>query len=107
MNASAGLRKDHAATAIARLEKLMRDPRSHITLDNRIFLFGVDMTERRREIWERDKRRCVLCGDLVSWDQFHLDHHPVSRGQGGDDSLKNLRTLDQKCHLQGPNSKHA
>lgn len=87
------------------------DLRSFRATDGREFLFGVDKTRRRRQIYERDNHRCTKCGELVSFDQMHWDHDESrsARGHrpGGDDSLANGLTKCQNCHIQSPTSKHA
>lgn len=85
----------------------MVDRDSYITFTGKVFLHGDDLSRRRREVWERDQRRCVRCGELVSFDGFEMDHFPLKRSDGGDDSLDNLRTLcGTPCH-RGPVGVHA
>lgn len=81
------------------------DPRSYVRPDGAEFLFGEDLTRRRRECWEKYKRRCACCAKYVTFDQFEM-HHRKTRGRGGDDSLGNLQVLCADCH-RGPNGKHA
>lgn len=77
----------------------MIDRDSYVTFSGKFFLAGDDMTQRRREVWERDERRCVLCGALVSFERFEMDHFPSKRSDGGDDKMENLRTLcGTPCH---------
>ena len=53
----------------------------------------------RRQVFERDSRRCVDCGKLETWENFHL-HHKKARSLGGDWSLENLATLCAECHAK-------
>lgn len=53
--------------------------------------------ELRKEVWNRDKGKCVRCGASVTLKKAHIDHiEPLSRG--GSNSLENLRTLCRTCH---------
>jgi len=66
------------------------------------FLAGADMVLRRREIYERDKGRCMLivsprCQGFANWNDGEMDHI-VSRGKGGSDDAKNLRWTCKPCH---------
>lgn len=82
------------------------DPRSYVRLDGAQFIFGRDMTNRRREVWERDGRKCVYCETPVvfEWDwtvrpdAMELNHRR-SRGLGGDDRIENLETICHGCHV--------
>lgn len=53
---------------------------------------------RRLAIWERDGRRCGICGEPVALEHLHVDHvTPVCAGGGhGDD---NLRATHGRCNL--------
>ncbi len=56
--------------------------------------------EFRREIWERDRRKCYLCGRVIqdSTAQYmHIDH-VVPRSQGGSDEEHNLRAVHPTCN---------
>ncbi len=53
-------------------------------------------TEIKKEVWKRDKGRCVLCGDT---NNLHFDHDlPFSKG-GTSLSLNNVRLLCIKHNL--------
>ena len=93
--------RDEAATAA----RGFKDLRTYVSFSGTEYLAGPDMTARRQEVWERDKRHCILCGRFVTFAMMHLDHHPLARSAGGDDSLGNLRTLCVNCHI-GPGGKH-
>ena len=51
----------------------------------------------RRQIWERDKKKCVHCGALVPYGVFEM-HERIWRGRGGEISLDNGVTLCSDCH---------
>jgi len=51
-------------------------------------------TAIRREVYDRDDRRCILCGDDRS---IHL-HHVRHRSQGGQSVPENLVCLCPACH---------
>lgn len=54
-------------------------------------------SEVKKEVWKRDKGRCVLCGDTKN---LHFDHDlPFSKG-GTSLSIKNVRLLCMKHNLQ-------
>lgn len=58
----------------------------------------------RREVWKRDKGKCVQCGHQCARkgaDVWHLDHvKPLIEAQGDLSywKLANLQTLCQPCH---------
>ena len=88
-----------------------QDPRSEVFLDGKEYLAGQDVTNRRTEVWERDKRRCVRCGVYVTFEQMHMDHVAKNYGARKWDNIDNLQTLcgpsQNCCHIGGKNSKHA
>lgn len=46
-------------------------------------------TETRRELWERENRRCAYCGTKIGLSEVTVDHKiPLSRG--GPDSRENM-----------------
>jgi hypothetical protein len=54
-------------------------------------------SEIKKEVWKRDKGRCVICGDTTN---LHFDHDlPFSKG-GTSVSAKNVRLLCMKHNLQ-------
>jgi hypothetical protein len=54
-------------------------------------------SEIKKEVWKRDKGRCVICGDTKN---LHFDHElPFSKG-GTSISAKNVRLLCLKHNLQ-------
>jgi len=53
-------------------------------------------TEVKKEVWQRDKGKCVLCGESKN---LHFDHDlPFSKG-GTSLTAKNVRLLCAKCNL--------
>jgi hypothetical protein len=118
-----GGHRDPAATAAAKFT----DQRSYVRLDGKKFLFGDDIEQLRREVFERDGYRCtgvrqwpcpecggngcedcegdgyipVRCDVPVTWETGHM-HHIRRRGHGksglGDDSPQNCITHCELCH---------
>ena len=75
------------------------DSRSYVRPDGREVLFGADMTERRLEVYERDRGLCQGCSRRVDWEGFELDHI-IKRGSHGvdrDDRAANLQVLGKWC----------
>jgi 5-methylcytosine-specific restriction endonuclease McrA len=71
-----------------------------IHADGREVLKGKAWQERRREVWERDGKRCRRCARRLSLAEAHIDHIQL-RGMHGatrDDRADNLRTLCAACH---------
>lgn len=75
------------------------DSRSYVTMAGKVYRFGDDMSNARMERYNLDKGYCQICKKGVKVSDFHLDHYPISRGRGGDDSLSNLRITHPRCHL--------
>lgn len=97
-----GGRRDLPATAAAHFT----DVRSYVRIDGKRFLFGDDLTQLRRAVFERDKYTCwgdiedgLRCGKTVTWDTGHL-HHIIPRGRGGSDEMSNTVTLCPDCHAK-------
>jgi 5-methylcytosine-specific restriction endonuclease McrA len=77
-------RRMHSSERRARKAKL---PREHID---------------RRAVYERDRKRCGLCGKHVPWSQFSIDHIvPISRG--GPHLLTNVQTAHLACNIRKGN----
>lgn len=92
------IRVDRELTARRRGDATYQDPRSVVHQDGREYLAGIDVGRRRRQVWERDKRRCVECRAYVTWDEMELDHVAKNYGAKRFDNLENLRTLCRNCH---------
>jgi len=61
--------------------------------------------EIRRQIWERDNKRCTHCGTIVTWHMMNM-HERVWRGRGGEVSVSNGTTLCESCHVDDPIAGH-
>ena len=60
--------------------------------------------QRRREIWERDRRQCVRCREVQELRRCHIDH--VRSGRLGTNAKRNLRTLCRRCHVLRADARH-
>jgi len=57
-------------------------------------------TDIKREVWKRDKGKCVKCG---AEENLHFDHNlPYAKG-GTSINAKNIQLLCQKCNLEKSN----
>lgn len=56
--------------------------------------------EVKREVWERDGGRCILCGASHAAPNAHY----ISRAHGGLGVPENIVTLCQECHDRYDNS---
>jgi 5-methylcytosine-specific restriction endonuclease McrA len=114
-----GSHLDVEATASARLTRVLRDRRSFIATDGRVFLEGKDVRRARARVFGRDEGMCVDCGAEVRFDNsgfwsaaeltdmgygcgvdfgvMELSHEKP-KSLGGDDSDENLRTRCRRCH---------
>lgn len=68
-------------------------------------LEGDDLTALRTQCFVRDKFRCTECGRPVSpyapewaYSRAHMAHI-IGRGAGGSDTLDNVTTKCQGCHM--------
>jgi hypothetical protein len=70
--------------------------RSFISIDDRFYLRGVDMTVQRQRVFYRDDGICQICkhDDVEAGEVHHIKH----RGKGGSDDLDNLKWICQACH---------
>jgi 5-methylcytosine-specific restriction endonuclease McrA len=64
---------------------------------------GKAMEKLRRECFERDGYRCVVCGAWVIWERDlprsgHMAH-VIGRGRGGPDVIDNVLTKCAECHI--------
>ena len=61
-----------------------------------------DITKKVKDIvWERDNRRCIICGSPYAWPNSHY----IRRSQGGLGIEQNIVTMCKMCHGmydQGP-----
>jgi 5-methylcytosine-specific restriction endonuclease McrA len=84
----------------ATLAKAYMNNRSHITVDGREILAGIDWERRKREIWLRNHGKCeaFLVGLPHCSNEMDDPHHIRPRSKGRDDSLDNLVGLCRGCH---------
>jgi 5-methylcytosine-specific restriction endonuclease McrA len=81
-------------------------PRTHKTI---IRLTGQALDDLRREVWNRDRRRCVDCNRALllhaedEWSRMELSHLK-SRGACGDDTTENCVTRCKVCHSASHNA---
>lgn len=54
-------------------------------------------------VWERDKHRCIFCGQLVPWN--NANSHFIKRSQGGLGIEQNIMTNCDTCHKAFDDSK--
>jgi len=60
--------------------------------------------ETRRIVWERDRHKCVHCGESVKLEECHIDH--IKSGKLAGNELSNLRTLCRRCHVLRVDKRH-
>jgi len=98
---------EHTRDDVATAAKGYIDPRSYVSYDGHEYLEGKDVGVRREEIWKRDGRRCVRCGEMVSLKTMELDHKQGGLGPQRCWCHHNLQTMCKNgCHLGSVNSKH-
>jgi hypothetical protein len=68
-----------------------------IPLGGAYLLRASAVSDIRRQIWERDKKKCVHCGNTVPYGVFEM-HERVWRGRGGEVSVENGVTLCSADH---------
>ena len=98
-----GSHLDVEATASARLSRVLRDRRSFIATDGRVFLEGKDVRRARARVFGRDEGLCVDCGEEVVFDESAFGRimewsHEQPRSLGGGDEDSNTRTRCRPCH---------
>lgn len=57
------------------------------------------------QVWERDKRQCILCGRPVSYE--YACCHYIKRSAGGLGVPQNIFTACESCHGEQDNGKRA
>jgi len=78
------------------------DSRSFVSTHGDEYLKGMDLGQRRREVYDRSKGRCQLqnsprCRGWISWETMEMDH--IQGGLvGRNDNLENLRAVCAPCH---------
>jgi len=102
------MKRDVERTAAANLT----DKRSYIRPDGRAVLFGDDMTQLRRRVYERSVWRndytCECLGEcgnhkgrctvLINWFTMELSHK-IPRSKGRDDRETNVIASCHACHV--------
>jgi hypothetical protein len=105
------IRVDRELTAQRRSDGTYLDRRSQVHQDGREYLKGVDIRNRRWEVWERDGRRCLGCHEYVSFERMEMHHVAKNYGQKRHDNIENLQTLcgpwQNGCHRGSKGAKHA
>ncbi|MEC8298504.1 MAG: group II intron maturase-specific domain-containing protein, partial [Pseudomonadota bacterium] len=51
-------------------------------------------------LWLRQRKRCVMCNNLITKETGWNIHHVIERVKGGSDKLSNLVLLHPNCHRQ-------
>jgi hypothetical protein len=75
------------------------DDDSYVGLDGHEYLYGDDVGDRRREVYERAKSRCEMCGKYTSWVDGEMHHKtPGLMGAKRPDDLDLLVWACQACH---------
>ena len=98
------MKRDPDLTAAANLT----DKRSYIRPDGRAVLFGDDMTQLRRRVFDRSGGRCecfgecmvhiVRCPAEINWFTMELSHK-IPRSKGRDDRETNVIASCHACHV--------
>lgn len=59
--------------------------------------------EERRIAWSLSQdKKCALCGEIVQWDNYQLDHK-VSHNKGGKTELRNSQITHKQCNAKKSN----
>ncbi|UAA38346.1 group II intron reverse transcriptase/maturase [Paraneptunicella aestuarii] len=66
----------------------------------RLWKSSMSGRERLLTLWLRQKKRCVICNQLITKETGWHIHHIVERVNGGSDKLSNLVLLHPNCHRQ-------
>ena len=83
-----------------------KDKRSYIR-KGKIFRFGEDMTELRKQVFERSRGFCEMpingvlsgrCQRNISWETGEMHHRPTL-AQGGDDTPEGVLMICRRCHV--------
>jgi len=59
-----------------------------------------DLRPKPRQLAQRQKGKCPLCGESLFNDERIEEHHIMRRDEGGGDTLNNLVLLHLYCHQQ-------
>jgi len=95
-----GFKRDNTETAARNFD----DPRSFVSLDGHMLLYGEDYKAQRQRVFFRDRGICQYCYKPidVEYEAWTADHI-TKRSDGGSDDLDNLRLIHNDfgaCHQQ-------
>lgn len=85
--------RDEIATKAAHFA----DPDSYIE-NGHEYLEGFDRSRRRLDVFVRDGRRCVTCGEMTTWKTGEMHHKQGGLGKQRCDCLHNLEWRCGECH---------
>jgi hypothetical protein len=93
-----GAKRDNTET----MARNFMDDRSFVSMDGHDYLYGDDIGDRRREVWERAHGYCEVkqapgCSGLVSWVDGEM-HHKQGGLVGRNDDMENLLWSCMACH---------
>jgi 5-methylcytosine-specific restriction endonuclease McrA len=74
------------------------DPESFVTRDGREYLYRADLSNRRRDVFERSGGFCerIGCNRCITAQTMKL-HHKKARVKGGAENMDNLLALCRRC----------
>ena len=61
---------------------------------------ATDLTPSKQKLSQRQKGRCVVCGESLFNDELLEVHHKLPKGKGGASSYSNLELIHLNCHQQ-------
>lgn len=99
-----GTKRDITVTKNLREAGFLQDPRSFVSLDGHLFLYGMDKAQTRNFVWRKHKGRCVVCRWKLNIDaeDFSKDrgawHHPKNCDCVGCSELRCDTTTGRPCH---------
>ena len=92
---------------VATAEANFCDHRSYVsfwlhpgTLAGHQYLFGDDVTQARRQVYEQAKGQCYQCKRKLDWDEAHMDHIQGGLGASRCYCIQNLRLACPGCHTE-------
>lgn len=89
------------------LRKIPRKPKSRtVWRSGRVILKGAEMTQLRRDVFERAEGRCEVathwgrCNTYAAWDGWQHGElsHRIDKAHGGSDSIENCLWSCAPCH---------
>jgi hypothetical protein len=93
-----GAKRDNTET----MARNFMDDRSFVCLQGHEYLYGDDIGDRRREVFERAKGKCELknspfCAGFTNWVDGEM-HHKQGGLVGRNDDMENLLWACPNCH---------